>query len=292
MTTTAPTTNAMTGWVGRTRRVDDLIAPFQTAGMAAMLDYPEPPGAGDALPPGWHWLFFADLPRQSALGPDGHEQRGDFLPPIPLPRRMWAGNRLAFHRPLEVGERARRDSEIVSVSEKQGRQGPLAFVTVHHTCSGAGAGGVALEEWHDIVYRGPARPGDPPPRAEAAPMAAKWRARGGARRDDAVPLFGADLQRPPHPLRPSLRHRRGRLSRPCCPRSADGDAACSTWCAARRRTRRSPGCASAPCARCSRARRWCWRRRRTAAAIAAWALYDGAVAMRADISPRLVTGAR
>ena len=173
MTTTAPTTNAMTGWVGRTRRVDDLIAPFQTAGMAAVLDYPEPPGAGDALPPGWHWLFFADLPRQSALGPDGHEQRGDFLPPIPLPRRMWAGNRLAFHRPLEVGERARRDSEIVSVSEKQGRQGPLAFVTVHHTCSGAG--GVALEEWHDIVYRGPARPGDPPPRAEAAPMAAKWR---------------------------------------------------------------------------------------------------------------------
>lgn len=81
------THSAMTDWVGRTRRAEDLIAPFQTAGMAATLDYADPPGDGDALPPGWHWLFFADLPRQSALGPDGHERRGDFLPPIPLPRR-------------------------------------------------------------------------------------------------------------------------------------------------------------------------------------------------------------
>ena len=164
---------AMTEWVGRTRRVDDFIAPFQTAGMAATLDYADAPDDGDPLPPGWHWLFFADLPRLSAVGADGHEARGDFLPPIPLPRRMWAGNRLAFRRPLAVGEQARRDTEILSVSEKQGRQGPLAFVTVHHTYSGAA--GVALEEWHDIVYRGPARPGDPPPRAEAAPMQARWR---------------------------------------------------------------------------------------------------------------------
>ena len=153
--------------------MDDFIAPFQTAGMAATLDYADAPDDGDPLPPGWHWLFFADLPRLSAVGADGHEARGDFLPPIPLPRRMWAGNRLAFRRPLAVGERARRDTEILSVSEKRGRQGPLAFVTVHHTYSGAA--GVALEEWHDIVYRGPARPGDPPPRAEAAPMPARWR---------------------------------------------------------------------------------------------------------------------
>ena len=173
MTEPAPNTRAMTDWVGRTRRTDDLIAPFQTAAMAATLDHAEAPGDGDALPPGWHWLFFADLPRMSAVGPDGHERRGDFLPPIPLPRRMWAGNRLAFHRPLRVGERARRETEIVSVNEKEGRQGRLAFVTVHHTYSGTE--GAALEEWHDIVYRGPARLDDPPPRAEPAPMAAKWR---------------------------------------------------------------------------------------------------------------------
>ncbi len=166
-------TNAVTDWIGRTRGTDDLIAPFQSAGMAATLDHESAPAEGAALPPGWHWLFFADLPRQSALATDGHEKRGDFLPPIALPRRMWASNRLAFHRPLRVGERARRDSEIMSVTEKQGRQGPLAFVTVHHAYSGAD--GLALEEWHNIVYRPPAGPGDAPPRTEPAPMDAKWR---------------------------------------------------------------------------------------------------------------------
>lgn len=164
---------AISDWVGRTRSVDDLIAPFQAAGMAATLDYAAAPAEGDPLPPGWHWLYFADLPRLSAVGPDGHEARGGFLPPVPLPRRMWAGNRLAFRRPLRIGERARRDTRIESAVEKEGRQGPLAFVTVHHAYSGAD--GVALEEWHDIVYRGPARPGGPPPRAEAPPMEARWR---------------------------------------------------------------------------------------------------------------------
>ena len=168
------TKQAIADWVGRTRRTSDLIAPFQTSGMAATLDRKRAPGEGEALPPGWHWLFFADLPRQSALGPDGHERRGDFLPPVPLPRRMWAGNRLAFHRPLRVGERARRDSEVVSVSEKRGRQGPLAFVTVHHVYSGED-GETALEEWHDIVYRAPPAPGEAPARAGAPAMQAAWR---------------------------------------------------------------------------------------------------------------------
>lgn len=168
-------------WTGRARRVDDLVAPFQAAGMAAALDYPSAPAEGEPLPPGWHWLYFADVARQSALGPDGHEKRGDFLPPIPLPRRMWAGNRLVFHAPLKVGERARRESRIVSIDEKQGRQGPLAFVRVHHAYSGPR--GLALEEWHDIAYRAPAAAGrnDPAarrngPAAERNGAAApKWR---------------------------------------------------------------------------------------------------------------------
>ena len=168
---------AIADWVGRTRSASDLIAPFQAAGMAATLDRDRAPEEGEALPPGWHWLFFADLPRRSALGPDGHERRGDFLPPVPLPRRMWAGNRLAFRRPLRVGERARRDSEIVSVSEKQGRRGPLAFVTVRHVYSGED-GATALEEWHDIVYRAPAPQAGPdgaPARAPAPETQAVWR---------------------------------------------------------------------------------------------------------------------
>lgn len=167
------TEQAWAEWTGRERRVDDLIAPFQAAGMAAALDYPRAPGEGDPLPPGWHWLYFADIARQSALGPDGHEKRGDFLPPIPLPRRMWAGNRLVFHGPLRVGERARRESRVVSVQEKQGRQGPLAFVQVHHAYSGPR--GLALEEWHDIAYRAPAAPGGAPRGGAEAPARTEWR---------------------------------------------------------------------------------------------------------------------
>lgn len=174
----------LTAWVGRTRHAEDLIAPFQARGMAATLDHERAPDEGDALPPGWHWLYFADLPRQSELGPDGHEARGEFLPPVPLPRRMWAGNRLVFHRPLVIGERARRDSEIVSVEEKVGRAGPLAFVTVHHRYSGES--GLALEEWHDVVYRAPPAPGAPPPPARPAPEGAVWRRR---IEPDAVMLY-------------------------------------------------------------------------------------------------------
>ncbi len=165
--------DGITSWVGRTRETEDLIAPFQAAGMAATLDYENSPGAGDALPPGWHWIYFVDTPRESDLSEDGHEKRGAFLPPIDLPRRMWAGNRLRFHKPLRLGERATRKSEVMSIEEKDGRQGKLAFVTVHHRYSGTD--GLALEEWHDIVYRAPPAPDAAPPRAQPAPMDAVWR---------------------------------------------------------------------------------------------------------------------
>ncbi len=76
------------------------------------------PSAGDALPPLWHWLYFLPLHRQSEIGPDGHAKRGGFLPPVPLPRRMWAGGRLTFVQPLRVGERIERTSRIVDVTPK------------------------------------------------------------------------------------------------------------------------------------------------------------------------------
>ncbi len=164
---------ALTDWVGSTRVSDDLIAPFQARGMAAALDYDSAPGEGEALPPGWHWLYFPDIVAQSALGLDGHEARGEFLPPVPLPRRMWAGNRLVFHRPLIIGAKARRESDIVSVEEKSGRAGALAFVTVHHRYLSGGE--LALEEWHDIVYRVPAAPDAEPPPIQAPPSERQWR---------------------------------------------------------------------------------------------------------------------
>jgi 3-methylfumaryl-CoA hydratase len=160
-------------WVGRTQTIEDIIAVDRVVAMAATLDLERAPAAGEALPPGWHWLFFNGAARQSELGPDGHPRRGGFLPPVPLPRRMWAGGRIKLSGPLPVGAPARRTSRILSVEAKSGRSGDLVFVTVRHEI--AGGQGPALEEEHDIVYREAPAPGAPAPKPEAAPTGAVWR---------------------------------------------------------------------------------------------------------------------
>lgn len=160
-------------WVGRTQTIEDVIAIDRAAAMAATLDRDRAPAAGDALPPGWHWLFFNGAARQSEIGPDGHPKRGGFLPPVPLPRRMWAGGRITVAGPLPVGAPARRVSRILSVEAKRGRSGDLVFVTVRHTIQGGQ--GPALEEEHDIVYRDAPAPGTPAPKPEPAPGGAAWR---------------------------------------------------------------------------------------------------------------------
>ncbi len=92
-------------WVGRSEMLADTVTPVPVAALSATLDRDDPhPRPGDPLPPLWHWLYFLPLHRQSEIGPDGHAKPGGFLPPVPLPRRMWAGSRFAFHRPLRVGE--------------------------------------------------------------------------------------------------------------------------------------------------------------------------------------------
>ena len=139
-------------WIGRTQRTTDWIAPSRVAAWHATLDHAaEPPVDGDAAPLGFHWTLGPVIARESELGPDGHARRGAFLPPIALPRRLWAGSRVTFHRPLRVGERVERVSEIASIDEKTGRQSPLVFVTVHHRLKGDD--GLALEEEQDLVYR-------------------------------------------------------------------------------------------------------------------------------------------
>ena len=160
-------------WVGKTQTIDDLIAVDRVVAMAATLDLDKAPGAGDALPPGWHWLFFNGAARQSEIGPDGHPKRGGFLPPVPLPRRMWAGGRISVSGKLPIGAPAQRSSRILSVEAKSGRSGDLVFVTVRHEI--AGAQGPALEEEHDIVYRAAPAPGTPAPKPESAPSGATWR---------------------------------------------------------------------------------------------------------------------
>jgi 3-methylfumaryl-CoA hydratase len=106
---------------------------------------------GGPLPAGWHWLYFNPLEVQAKLGADGHPERGDFLPPVQLPRRMWAGSRLHWQRDFEAGMQINKASEIIKVSQKSGRSGEMVFVTVAHRYSDAA--GLILEEEHDIVYR-------------------------------------------------------------------------------------------------------------------------------------------
>jgi 3-methylfumaryl-CoA hydratase len=110
------------------------------------------PSDGDPAPLGFHWTLAQPIARESDLGPDGHARRGVFLPPVALPRRLWAGSRVTFHRPLLVGERVERLSEITSITEKVGKDSPLVFVTVRHQL--AGNDGLAIEEEQDLVYRG------------------------------------------------------------------------------------------------------------------------------------------
>jgi 3-methylfumaryl-CoA hydratase len=139
-------------WIGRVESRSDQVTPTPIAALSATLDRDDPlPQAGDPLPPLWHWLYFLPIHRQSELGPDGHPKRGGFLPPVPLPRRMWAGSRLNFDRSLRVGDVISRTSRIADVSQKEGRAGPLVFVLVRHEISNSK--GVALTEEHDIVYR-------------------------------------------------------------------------------------------------------------------------------------------
>ena len=162
-------------WVDRTESRDDHISPALAAALAATIDGPRQPREGDALPPLWHWIYFWTVCRQSEVGDDGHPKRGGFLPPVPLPRRMWAGGRLRFAAPLPIGAAAQKTSRIASVDVKHGRSGPLAFVTVRHEIGHGGR--VCIHEEHDIVYRGMPQPGAAPVAAKAAPGDAQWKRR-------------------------------------------------------------------------------------------------------------------
>ncbi|MBL8383958.1 MAG: MaoC family dehydratase N-terminal domain-containing protein [Burkholderiales bacterium] len=163
-------------WIGKSERVDDAVTPTPVAALSATLDWPsQRPAAGTPLPLLWHWLYFLPLAQQSEIGPDGHPQRGGFLPPVALPRRMWAGSDFRFHEPIRVGDALTRTSTIVDVSAKSGRTGNLVFVKVRHEIRRNGADAVALTEHHNIVYRDAPRPGDVPPPPTAAPAESAWR---------------------------------------------------------------------------------------------------------------------
>lgn len=161
-------------WLGRSETVEDDLCAAPAQAVAAMLDDPKPtPQSGTSLPPLWHWFYFLPKAPQSQLSEDGHPHRGGFMPPIPLPRRMFAGARLSFHRPLVIGRPSVREGVIRSVTSKSGRSGRLAFVTVGYSFWQDGE--VCLEEEQDIVYREPGAPVEAPVPSEWAPVeASAW----------------------------------------------------------------------------------------------------------------------
>ena len=155
-------------WIGRSETRSDVLSPQPARFMQATLDRNASLTDGSALPPLWHWLYFLDAKPASALGRDAHPKKGGFLPPVPLPRRMWAGGRFEFVQPLILGLSATKISTIIDVQEKTGRSGPLCFVTVRHELFQHGT--CVLTEEHDIVYRDDPKAGTAPPREQIAPQ--------------------------------------------------------------------------------------------------------------------------
>jgi 3-methylfumaryl-CoA hydratase len=160
-------------WIGRSNEASDIVTAQLVRGLRAtlFLDIGEPK-PGDAAPFTVHWCLAQPVFPMSELGPDGHPTRGGFLPPVPLPRRMWAGGELEFLDPLRVGDEVTRRSRIADVTMKTGSTGALCFVSVEHVVTTAR--GAAIRERQDIVYRelasgaqpaAAAKPAPPPPAA-------------------------------------------------------------------------------------------------------------------------------
>ena len=160
-------------WIGRRESDVDYVTVPMVHRLAATLDRDDPkPRIGDPLPIGWYQLLFPRVVRHSQIGADGHPKRGDFLPPVPLPRRMFAGKRTAFHKDLRVGDEVRRDSSIKDVVIKRGRTGQIVFVTIKTDLTGPR--GLAVSEEQDYAYREAAPGGTPPQPPQPAPGKAVW----------------------------------------------------------------------------------------------------------------------
>ncbi|MBU6266181.1 MAG: MaoC family dehydratase N-terminal domain-containing protein [Sphingomonadales bacterium] len=160
-------------WIGRSETVTDVLDPARSNALRAALGDATPLAAGDVMPILHHWLYFWNVAPPAGLGVDGHPAKGGFLPPVPLPRRMWAGGALTFHGDLLLGETVTKVSTIDKVEAKSGKSGNLVFVTVRHELSGAN--GLAVSERQDIVYKEASATGPALPDAAAPAPEASWR---------------------------------------------------------------------------------------------------------------------
>lgn len=159
-------------WIGKQESVEDTITLFPARALGAALDNNRLLEKGDNLPPFWEWMYFLATPRASQTGADGHPAKGGFLPPVPLPRRMWAAGKQKHLRPLVIGDEAKRVSTIKSVDLKQGSTGTLVFVTVGHEILQHGER--CIEQEQNLVYREQPAADSPTPPAKQPPEAFKY----------------------------------------------------------------------------------------------------------------------
>jgi 3-methylfumaryl-CoA hydratase len=173
-------------WIGKTQEASDIVTEQMTKALRATLFLDiGAPKTGDAAPFTAHWCLAQPVAAMNALGPDGHAARGEFLPPVPLTRRMWAGGELQFLDSLRVGDNVKRSSKISDVTMKTGSTGVLCFVSVEHIITTPR--GVAIKERQDLVYRDVAPGGEQKPRA--APPALPKAPHSEKHMADAVLLF-------------------------------------------------------------------------------------------------------
>lgn len=160
-------------WVGKTETATDHIGTTPIEAMAHTFNLDAPAIVAAPLRPLWHWLYFLPLSPLNQAGPDGHPARGGFLPPVPLPRRMWAGSNIDFISPIHAGDSVHRTSIVQSVEHKQGRTGDLIFVNVLHEIY-KNKNELCISEKHNIVYRDAPESGSPQPTGKPAPTDATW----------------------------------------------------------------------------------------------------------------------
>ncbi len=162
----------LSNWIGKQKSTDDIISVKQAQLMQATLNRQPSLNLKDDLPPLWHWIYFHDPISASNLGRDGHEKLGNFLPPINLPRRQWAGSRFWFNDYMKIGDEIAKCSTIKSIEMKQGKTGQLCFVTVFHEYYKTKF--LLLDEEHDIVYREAPKTNQSPPPPKQAPTQYDW----------------------------------------------------------------------------------------------------------------------
>ncbi len=166
--------NQYQAWIGEQSSTRALVTAYTADALTATLDRDDPPyKEGDVIPPGWHLFYIREVVKLRDTAEDGHPKRGDFLPPIDLPRRMWAGTRATYHKPIHVGENISNVTTIESVTPKVGKTGQLVFLKLKNEISGED--GLATTELQDVVYREEAQPGVAAPEPPPPPGEAVWK---------------------------------------------------------------------------------------------------------------------